>query len=316
MKAFPALLGSLALALTVFLAPPAAAAACVACGDATGDCVVTAADALRVLKAAVGLPVTCLPERCDFNGDGKIRTGDALGVLKLAVGVPVVGKCPKVCTQAADCPDTGNECATAACVQGYCGKSFVSAGTPVSQQMPGDCSTVVCDGQGSTTQQANAGDLPSDGNPCTDDACSPQPSYVPNTAACDDGSACTLGDQCSAGQCVPGTPRDCDDGNPCTDDSCNPASGCRHLVVNGVPCDDGDACTVGDQCTQGRCVAGGAANCDDSNPCTTDFCSPTTGACLHGASNGTPCDDGNACTSGDQCSAGVCRPGSNICNLP
>jgi hypothetical protein len=37
---------------------------------------------------------------------------------------------------------------------------------------------------------------------------------------CDDGEGCTLGDKCVAGQCVPGTPMDCDDANVCTEDAC------------------------------------------------------------------------------------------------
>jgi hypothetical protein len=46
-----------------------------------------------------------------------------------------------------------------------------------------------------------------DTNPCTDDACDPSAGcqHVANTAACDDGVACTLGDRCSGGQCQAGT---------------------------------------------------------------------------------------------------------------
>ena len=42
-----------------------------------------------------------------------------------------------------------------------------------------------------------------DGNPCTDDSCSPAISCVHtnNTSACDDGNACTTGDVCGAGVC-------------------------------------------------------------------------------------------------------------------
>jgi hypothetical protein len=49
-----------------------------------------------------------------------------------------------------------------------------------------------------------------------------------------------------------------------------------------------------------------AADCDDSDPCTTDECGAG-GTCTHEAAAGTECDDGNACTTGDACSAeGVC----------
>ena len=38
-------------------------------------------------------------------------------------------------------------------------------------------------------------------------------------------------------------------------------------------------------------------NCNDGNPCTTDTCNPSTGACEHNPVN---CDDGNPCTT-DAC---------------
>lgn len=63
------------------------------CGDANGSGEITAADALIVLRYAVGLGL-CLPERCDFNGDGKVSAGDALAVLRTAVGLPTDPNCP------------------------------------------------------------------------------------------------------------------------------------------------------------------------------------------------------------------------------
>jgi Cys-rich repeat protein len=47
-----------------------------------------------------------------------------------------------------------------------------------------------------------------------------------------------------------------------------------------------------------------AANCNDSNVCTSDHCHPI-GVCYHGNVAGS-CDDGDPCTSNDVCSAGVC----------
>ena len=62
---------------------------------------------------------------------------------------------------------------------------------------------------------------------------------------CDDGDACTVEDQCSAGVCQ-GVPVDCDDGNEGTDDGCDPLNGC-YWTNNTNPCNDGDACTADDQ---------------------------------------------------------------------
>ncbi len=145
-----------------------------------------------------------------------------------------------------------------------------------------------------------------DANPCTDDQCHPKDGclFVPNSAPCDDGNACTLSDQCDSGQCKSKAMLGCNDSDPCTDDACEPAAGCVH-TLNTAPCDDGNACTSNDQCAAGSCVAGPAIDCADDNPCTDDSCAPKTG-CKH-SPNQAPCDDGNACTVADQCESGQCK---------
>jgi hypothetical protein len=148
-----------------------------------------------------------------------------------------------------------------------------------------------------------------DGNLCTDDSCTPAQGcvFAPNTAACDDASACTLGDQCKNGWCAAGSPLKCDDDNLCTDDSCDALLGCQH-GPNQALCDDGNPCTAGDKCGAGACKPGaGVLNCQDNNPCTTDSCDPVQG-CQH-TPNQEPCNDSNACTTGDLCSGGTCVPG-------
>jgi len=145
-----------------------------------------------------------------------------------------------------------------------------------------------------------------DGNPCTDDWCDPATGCVTaaNSAACSDGSPCTLGDTCSGGECVPGAKMDCDDKNPCTDDSCSPLLGCVH-AASSKPCDDQDPCTVTDTCIGGVCAGTGAADCDDGNVCTNDYCEPLIG-CSH-SPNAAPCNDGDPCTSSDSCQFGSCK---------
>jgi hypothetical protein len=59
----------------------------------TGSRLVTATDALFVLKAAVGLE-TCDPCVCDTSGDGSISASDALITLRVAVGIPQELGCP------------------------------------------------------------------------------------------------------------------------------------------------------------------------------------------------------------------------------
>jgi len=62
---------------------------------------------------------------------------------------------------------------------------------------------------------------------------------------------------------------ECNDGDACTDDICDQATGKCVPVNNAAPCDDGNACTTGDTCSDGSCK-GAAASCDDGNACTKD----------------------------------------------
>ncbi|NUN15497.1 MAG: IPT/TIG domain-containing protein [Myxococcales bacterium] len=71
---------------------------------------------------------------------------------------------------------------------------------------------------------------------------------------------------------------DCSDGNPCTQDVCDVDGKCTNPPTAG-PCDDGDACTINDNCLGGVCKGGAGVDCDDANPCTTDFCNSQTQSC-------------------------------------
>ena len=58
-----------------------------------------------------------------------------------------------------------------------------------------------------------------------------------------------------------------------------------------------------------QCVT--AADCDDGNACSDDFCVGQ--LCSHVNDNTNNCSDGNPCTGPDVCSAGSCLPGPNPC---
>ena len=242
------------------------------------------------------------------------------------------------CNPASGCVFTNNTAACDdlnACTSGdVCGNG-TCAGTTITCNDGNVCTTDTCnpasgcvytnnsnacsDGNACTTGdtcsggtcQPGTGSLNcNDGNPCTDDSCSPTSGCVHtnNTAPCSDGNACTTGDVCSAGSCLPGSPLVCNDNNVCTTDSCNPFTGCK-FTNNTASCDDGNPCTTGDVCSGGSCQPGaGTLNCNDNNPCTDDSCSPTSG-CVHDG-NTASCSDGNACTVGDVCSGGSCQPGT------
>jgi hypothetical protein len=132
--------------------------------------------------------------------------------------------------------------------------------------------------------------------------------FTNNTAACNDGSACTNNDVCGGGVCA-GTAITCNDNNACTTDSCNPGTGC---VFTAITCNDNIGCTT-DGCNPATgCVFNpvNSACPDDGNVCTDSVCSPSTG-CGH-ANNTAPCNDGNLCTQTDQCAAGACVGGNPV----
>jgi hypothetical protein len=128
---------------------------------------------------------------------------------------------------------------------------------------------------------------------------------------CSDGVACTLGDTCKGAVCS-GTPRNCDDGDVCTADTCNNASGeCNHGPATSesapIACDAGpaSACAGPGQCVGSLCVSKNL--CDDSNPCTFDFCAPGPGgklACQNLALVGACKPLGVAAN--DKCTLGTC----------
>lgn len=100
------------------------------------------------------------------------------------------------------------------------------------------CAAYVCDaGLGLCKPQPAA--LMDDNNLCTLEQCDPKTGntlHVPLSISCNDGNACTVGDKCIAGSCMPGQAvLACDDGNACTVDSCDAAQGCAYMSA---VCDD------------------------------------------------------------------------------
>jgi hypothetical protein len=123
---------------------------------------------------------------------------------------------------------------------------------------------------------------------------------------------CATDEDCAEGVCDPDTHTctgclqdvDCTDDNPCTDDTCE--AGVCTFTNNTEDCDDGDACTENDVCSEGTC-GGADMVCDDDNPCTDDSCEPATGCTF--TNNVAECDDGDACTTDDTCADGQCVGG-------
>ncbi|MFZ4578071.1 MAG: DUF4215 domain-containing protein [Myxococcota bacterium] len=211
-------------------------------------------------------------------------------------------------TCSADVEGGGNHCVGVR----QCGEKGLSA-----------CSAIValevCNGQDDDCDGDTDEFACDDGNPCTTDACDAALLTCGHTATaggCDaDGNACTEGDSCADGKCVPGGGKTCNDGNPCTLDACDPAQGCTAKADDGLGCDDGDLCTVGDVCHQAQCDAGIPKNCTTGSACQTPACNPSTGQCLlDPKADGIACDDGSACTQADACKAGKCAGEAVDCN--
>jgi cysteine-rich repeat protein len=264
--------------------------------------------------SCMGYPSTCTTicgdglvvdgEGCD---DGNLNDGDGCSSsCTVEEGWSCSGEtsvCAPICGDGLirgteECDDNDDNGTPQSCCSASC--TYRPEGTACED---GDaCTSNACDGQNNCIASPVNCD---DNDPCTDDSCDPSTGciYTNNTAPCDDGNACTTNDTCSDDVCVGGPPPNCDDGNVCTDDSCDPAIGCVN-TNNTLPCNDGNACTTADTCSDGVCVGGPPPNCDDGNLCTDDSCDPAIG-CVN-TNNTAPCDDDNACTQTDVCSGGGC----------
>jgi hypothetical protein len=63
------------------------------CGDANGDGLVKAGDALAALRMAVGLVSDCTVARCDVDSSGTVKASDSLRILQFSVGGNVILDC-------------------------------------------------------------------------------------------------------------------------------------------------------------------------------------------------------------------------------
>ncbi|MDD5307886.1 MAG: hypothetical protein PHU25_11250 [Deltaproteobacteria bacterium] len=180
-------------------------------------------------------------------------------------------------------------CDSRLCVEGKCAASYCNGfltcscwggcawWDPDTSNSPGK----LCAGMGLSCCE---GDYPTDSSAV---------GYCSDDPTC--GKGCVVDEQCL------------DDGNVCTNEYCDVDSGRCFHTHNTLPCDDENACTLMDTCSDGTCISSVPLNCDDANPCTDDSCDPATG-CVH-VNNTDPCDDGSACTMGDVCLNGACVGG-------
>ena len=174
------------------------------------------------------------------------------------------------------------------------------------------------------------------GDPCTEGWCEPYAGCrFEATGACDKGckvfSECDDGNPCTEDMCD--LPQgvcihvsiDCEDNDYCTQDFCDPAVGCKHKYTAGC-----DACATdaecpppaGNLCVKGTCdPARGKCQfakkvCDDSDPCTEDYCVPESGECAQQyvcCAQDSECDAGNKCSQA-KCVSGKCQISALSCD--
>ncbi|MBI1825572.1 MAG: hypothetical protein HY287_13160 [Planctomycetes bacterium] len=266
---------------------------------------------------------TALTEFCGLSGFVSFRQHNPPTRLSDDTGGDVSVTVANLVCPGETCDD-GNACtANDVCSNGKCG------GVPVDCSDNNICTNDLCnpttgcyhvnntiscdDGNICTTNDACTGGTCAgttmncdDDNPCTDDFCNPETEcgcyHVNNTRPCDDGNICTTSDICSGGICVGGPLLGCNLGTVCTTGTCRPDTGCTY-AYNSVTCDDGNACTAYDVCSNGIC-SGVPVDCDDNNACTDDLCNPLTG-CYH-VNNTARCNDHHSCKINDVCTGGVC----------
>ncbi len=204
-----------------------------------------------------------------------------------------LGNCVQ-CNSIGQCPSPLNQCQVAQCQSHTCGTGFVPDGTPTPVQMPGDCQTQICDGNGGTSTMAQPSDLPNDNNECTGDACNGSTPVFPPAAP---GVPCNMSTMVcdGSGQCV-----DCLSDNHCASNEHCANAVCTPDRVDGQPC------TRGTMCTSGFCIDGFCCNVKCGGVCLSckgaltgqpnGVCAPITG--------GT--DPENDCAGSQICYAGNC----------
>ena len=242
---------------------------------------------------------------------------DTLGHPGVCVAVasdPAGLACRAACTadDQSGCDDA-DACTEDGCdvIAGLCSHAPLN-GVPAGPQTPGDCGLVVCS-NGVATAVVDGGDLPVDGNPCTDDLCSEgtaQNPPFPVGADCGGGHACD-----GAGTCVECVfDGDCPADTFCRDYACQ-----NHVCVHtdralssalpAVPQFPGDPLDIAGDCHGWACDGLGGATLviddgdtpDDGRECTTDLCqsgvpaNPPVPALPPQACQGGTCDGGGSC---------------------
>jgi hypothetical protein len=205
------------------------------------------------------------------------------------------------CTSDAQCLDDDNPCKDPHCdATGVCGSVNDDSNTCSDSNL---CTVESCRSGTCLSEPLDCGDA----NACTLDTCNPAITsgdpcvHTAQTGlVCDDGLWCTESDKCTASAVCNGAAKSCGVDTVCTTHACDEAADSCKTTYTTNPCDDGNACTINDLCSNGSCV-GTALNCPadcHETPdvvCTADTCVPATGLVHKPIAN--------CCTNDSQCNS-------------
>lgn len=200
------------------------------------------------------------------------------------VCIPQTGECAYVYVEDGTPCDDGDACtATDTCKWGECTGRDPVVCTSLSQcHAPG-----VCDSETGLCS-----------NPVL-------PLYTP----CVDNDICSTGTYCFDGNCVANEQVQCPSSdNQCLVPRCDTSHGCLYDYATGA-CDDGNACTFNETCTDGVCGGGVTVNCSHTNTCGVSYCSPLDG-CLAPVS-----DECHTCDTTADCAFIPCKNATCLNNV-
>ncbi len=214
----------------------------------------------------------------------------------------------------------GGICCASACTPGTCQKATCADGMTCAYPPASDGSSCNDNNACTTSDHCVSGQCTGgtavscdDGNPCTDDSCDMALGCKNqnNTAACNDNNACTVNDTCSGGLCS-GSPMDCSGAaynDACNVGVCSGGACAKSPKANTTSCDDSNACTTTDVCTNGTCTGSGNSCGANSSACTNG--APPTCTCNGGFVN----SNGQCVPNVNECSPDPCVAGAS-CNDP
>lgn len=189
---------------------------------------------------------------------------------------------------------------------------------------PSDCTEDVCDEENRRCEYIPDDSLCQPGQVCDSKAGCFAPAQCSTDADCDDGLLCNGTERCSAGECRPGAPVECDDGVGCTSDTCIEGVGeCQSVANHNLclstelcglitgcaarspcdrddDCDDGLFCNGTETCVNGLCAPGTEPVVVDALGCTIDQCSEAQDMVLNTPDNAR-CSDGQYCNGAEVC---------------